>query len=140
MSFGGDHDLTFYRRVRHTCGRLLVLLCVAGPAALLATALAAEPLAIKIADAKVVRNSRGDVVVAMTVDRDSAKAFTAFSGQYLGRPMEIWVDGKLVSASVIREPLTGGEVQISGGFTDEQAQAFAALLNQPNAKVELVGK
>jgi preprotein translocase subunit SecD len=38
------------------------------------------------------------------------------------------LDDAVLSASVIREPITGGSGQISGGFTLEQANNIAMLL------------
>ena len=40
----------------------------------------------------------------------------------------IFLDNKVVSAPVIREPILGGSGQISGGFTTEEAKDLALLL------------
>ena len=38
------------------------------------------------------------------------------------------LDGKVISAPVIREPITGGSGQISGNFTLEEANSVAMML------------
>jgi preprotein translocase subunit SecD len=38
------------------------------------------------------------------------------------------LDDKVIAAPVIREPITGGSVQISGNFTLEEANSVAMLL------------
>ena len=46
----------------------------------------------------------------------------------MGSPFAIVLDGKVLSAPVIREPITGGAGQISGSFTVQQTADLAALL------------
>jgi SecD/SecF fusion protein len=46
----------------------------------------------------------------------------------VGRPFAIVLDGKVISAPVIRGPITGGSGEISGHFTPESANRLAILL------------
>ena len=46
----------------------------------------------------------------------------------VGKPFAIVLDGKVLSAPVIREPIIGGAGQISGSFTVQQTTDLAALL------------
>ena len=46
----------------------------------------------------------------------------------MGKPFAIVLDGRVLSAPVIREPITGGAGQISGQFTAEGARDLAVLL------------
>jgi preprotein translocase subunit SecD len=46
----------------------------------------------------------------------------------IGRPFAVIIDDQVVSAPVIREPITGGSGQISGNFTLEDANRIAMLL------------
>ncbi len=48
--------------------------------------------------------------------------------QNVGLPFAIVLDGKVLSAPVIREPITGGSGQISGSFNVQDANTLAALL------------
>ena len=45
-----------------------------------------------------------------------------------GVPFAIILDGKVISAPVIREPITGGQGQISGSFTVQGANELALLM------------
>lgn len=46
----------------------------------------------------------------------------------IGKPFAIVLDDRVISAPVIREPITGGSGQISGNFTLEEANSVAMLL------------
>ena len=46
----------------------------------------------------------------------------------VGKPFAIVLDNKVISAPVIREPITGGRGEISGSFTAQSAQDLAVLL------------
>jgi preprotein translocase subunit SecD len=50
--------------------------------------------------------------------------------------MEMRRDGKLVSSSVIREPILGGSLQISGRFSVDQATEIASQL-PAGSKIEV---
>jgi SecD/SecF fusion protein len=49
-------------------------------------------------------------------------------GEVSGQPFAIVLDGKVISAPVIREPILGGSGQISGHFTAHDAYDLAVLL------------
>ena len=46
----------------------------------------------------------------------------------IGKPFAIVLDDRVISAPVIREPITGGSGQISGNFTLEEANSVAMML------------
>ena len=46
----------------------------------------------------------------------------------VGKPFAIVLDDKVLSAPIIREPITGGTGQISGDFTLEEANSIAMML------------
>ncbi len=46
----------------------------------------------------------------------------------VGRPFAIVLDGKVISAPVIRSPITGGTGVITGNFTVDEANNLAILL------------
>jgi len=56
------------------------------------------------------------------------RRFAHVTEENVGRPFAIVLDDKVVSAPVIREPITGGSGQISGNFTLEEASSVAMLL------------
>ncbi len=57
-----------------------------------------------------------------------ARKFAEITSANVGRPFASVLDGKVLSAPVIREPITGGSGQISGSFTVEETSTLAALL------------
>ncbi|MFN9278356.1 MAG: protein translocase subunit SecD [Betaproteobacteria bacterium] len=67
-------------------------------------------------------------VVNFRFDRVGAREFAAITEANVGRPFAIVLDGKVLSAPVIREPITGGSGQISGSFTVQEAGTLSALL------------
>jgi SecD/SecF fusion protein len=67
-------------------------------------------------------------VVTFRLDNAGARTFAAITKANVGKPFAIVLDGKVLSAPVIREPITGGAGEISGRFTVQQASDLAALL------------
>ena len=67
-------------------------------------------------------------VVNFRFNRTGASEFAAITEANVGRPFAIVMDDKVLSAPVIREPITGGSGQISGGFTVQEAGTLSALL------------
>ncbi|MBR0709620.1 MULTISPECIES: SecDF P1 head subdomain-containing protein [Bradyrhizobium] len=56
------------------------------------------------------------------------RRFAHITEENIGKPFAIVLDGKVLSAPVIREPITGGSGQISGNFTLEEANSVAMML------------
>ena len=61
-------------------------------------------------------------------DEAGARRFAEITTQNVGRPFAIVLDGRILSAPVIREPITGGAGQISGRFSVAEAGVLSALL------------
>src|SRR6201999_903102 len=57
-----------------------------------------------------------------------ARKFAQATSENVGLPFAIVLDNKVISAPNIREPITGGQGQISGNFTVEGANNLAILL------------
>ncbi|RXT50855.1 SecDF P1 head subdomain-containing protein [Bradyrhizobium betae] len=56
------------------------------------------------------------------------RRFAHITEENVGKPFAIVLDDKVISAPVIREPITGGSGQISGNFSLEEASSVAMLL------------
>mgnify|MGYP001170497212 CR=1 FL=1 len=69
-----------------------------------------------------------ETVVSFTLDRVGAKKFGKATSTGVGKRLAIILDGKIISAPSIREPIIGGSGQISGGFTFQSATDLALLL------------
>lgn len=67
-------------------------------------------------------------VVTFQFDLQGARRFADVTRENVGRPFAIVLDGKVISAPNINEPITGGSGQISGNFTVESANNLALLL------------
>ena len=67
-------------------------------------------------------------IVSFRFDATGAQRFADITRQNVGKPFAIVLDGKVLSAPVIREPITGGTGQISGNFTVEDTVVLSALL------------
>lgn len=67
-------------------------------------------------------------LVTFRFDSVGARKFAEITSANVGRPFAIVLDGKVLSAPVIREPITGGSGQISGSFTVEETSTLSALL------------
>ena len=70
----------------------------------------------------------GEPVVSFRFDRQGAKQFGDVTVANVNKPFAIVLDNKVISAPVIREPIMGGNGQISGNFTTKEAQDLSLLL------------
>ena len=69
-----------------------------------------------------------ETVVSFTLDRVGAKRFGKATSTGIGKQLAIVLDGKIISAPVIRDTIASGSGQISGGFTFQSATDLALLL------------
>ncbi|WP_378947231.1 protein translocase subunit SecD [Mesorhizobium sp. ANAO-SY3R2] len=67
-------------------------------------------------------------LVSFRFDSVGARQFAEITAANVGKPFAIVLDGKVLSAPVIREPITGGSGQISGNFSVEETATLSALL------------
>lgn len=67
-------------------------------------------------------------VVSTVFDASGARRFAKLTTEHVNERFAIVLDGKVLSAPVIREPIPGGRGQISGGFTLQGAKDLAVLL------------
>jgi protein-export membrane protein SecD len=73
-------------------------------------------------------NQTNETVVSFTLDRVGAKRFGKATRNGIGKQLAIVLDGKIVSAPVIRDAIVSGSGQISGNFTFQSATDLALLL------------
>ena len=71
----------------------------------------------------------GEPVVNFRFDTRGAREFGDVTKANVNRPFAIVLDSRVISAPVIREPILGGQGQISGNFTLETANDLSILLN-----------
>ena len=73
-------------------------------------------------------NQSNETVVTFNLDRVGAKKFAKATSTNVGKKLAIILDGKIISAPSIREPIIGGTGQITGNFTFQSATDLALLL------------
>ena len=76
-------------------------------------------------------------VVSITFDRDGGARFARLTQENVNKPFAIILDGEVLSAPNINEPILGGSAQISGSFTTESANQLAIALRSGALPVEL---
>jgi preprotein translocase subunit SecD len=102
------------------------------------TTAVAEPLQIGVVSAKQTYDPRNDQpVVFFTMTSSSARAFAELTAKNVGRKLAVSIDGRVVMKPIIREPILGGALQISGNFSVEEAREIAARLASGAAKMEM---
>ncbi len=67
-------------------------------------------------------------VVTTVFDASGARRFAKLTTEHVNERFAIVLDGKVLSAPTIREPIPGGRGQISGGFSLQGAKDLAVLL------------
>jgi preprotein translocase subunit SecD len=75
--------------------------------------------------------------VDIQFDTEGGQKFARMTQQYNGKLFAIILDGKVISAPRINEPILGGQSQISGSFTTESANALAISLRSGALPVDL---
>src|SRR5471030_2805687 len=67
-------------------------------------------------------------IVSFRFNTAGSRKFAQATSENVGQPFAIVLDNEVISAPVIREPITGGSGQISGSFTVQAANDLAILL------------
>jgi preprotein translocase subunit SecD len=70
----------------------------------------------------------GQPIVSFKFNSSGSRKFAQATTENVKQPFAIVLDNKVISAPVIQEPITGGQGQISGNFTVQQANDLAILL------------
>ncbi|HTJ65800.1 MAG TPA: protein translocase subunit SecD, partial [Alphaproteobacteria bacterium] len=71
----------------------------------------------------------GGWVINFKFDSVGARKFAQITEQNVNHRFAVVLDGRVITAPVIREPITGGSGQISGNFTAQDASTTAMLLS-----------
>jgi preprotein translocase subunit SecD len=77
-------------------------------------------------------------IVSFKFNSAGARKFAQVTQENVGRPFAIVLDNEVISAPVIREPILGGQGQISGNFTVESANTLAVLLRAGALPAKLI--
>ena len=67
--------------------------------------------------------------VSLQFDGEGAKLFAEITERNVGRPLAIFLDNELVEMPTVQEAITGGQAQITGDFTLEEARTMVERFN-----------
>ena len=81
-----------------------------------------------LVDAKPQYDHLGRPVVALAFSSEGAKLFDTATFANVGKQLAIVLDGVVISAPVVQERITGGNAQISGRFSAEEASRLSIML------------
>lgn len=80
--------------------------------------------------AEVVFDSQtGKPAISIKFTGEGGTKFAEITGRNIQKPIPIVLDGQIVSAPTVQEKITGGQAQISGSFTVDQAKQLSIQLN-----------
>ncbi|MEK7503362.1 MAG: protein translocase subunit SecD, partial [Patescibacteria group bacterium] len=68
-------------------------------------------------------------LVSLQFDDEGAKIFEELTAKNIGKPLAIYIDGIPISTPTVQEKISGGQAQISGRFTLEEAKTLVRNLN-----------
>lgn len=68
-------------------------------------------------------------IVIVDFNSEGAELFDQITGDHVGEPLAIFLDGELISAPIINQRISGGQAVISGGFTLDEAKTLSRDLN-----------
>ncbi len=78
-----------------------------------------------------------EAIVSIQFDQQGGARFAKLTQENVNKPFAIILDGKVLSAPNINEPILGGSAQISGSFTVETANQLAISLRSGALPVDL---
>lgn len=81
-----------------------------------------------LVDARVTYDELQKPAVSLKFSRDGSVAFENATAANIEKQIAIVLDGAVISAPVVRSRIAGGEAQISGNFTADEAARLAVML------------
>ena len=94
-----------------------------------------DNVGLEIRNAVVAYDKHDHPAIRARLTERSAIAYFRFTRFYQGRIIELLVDGRVVSAPRVIEPITGGLILLAGSLTYEQAARIAQRLKEHEARL-----
>lgn len=91
----------------------------------------------QLIDSQVSTDQNGAPAVSFRFDSTGGRRFAQATAENVGKPFAIILDGMVISAPNINEPILGGSGIISGNYTVQGANELAILLRSGKLPVEL---
>ena len=82
-----------------------------------------------IHSAKLDKNQFGSPEIEISMTDSGARKFAEITRAHVNQRLAIVMDGKLWMAPMVNMPITEGKAKISGSFSDEEAKALVAEIN-----------
>jgi carboxylesterase type B len=103
-----------------------------------------DPVAVIDADhivrAELTDGAQNQTAIVFRFDGYGARRFASFTAAHVGERFAIVLGGKVISAPMIRSPITGGSGIIEGRFSAEEAAALVGQLNIDSRGTPLVAE
>lgn len=75
------------------------------------------------------QQSGGTPLISMSMNSEAAQKWKVLTGSNKGKSIAVVMDNMVYSAPRVNGEISGGNSQITGNFTDEEADALAAILS-----------
>jgi preprotein translocase subunit SecD len=82
-----------------------------------------------IVDARGLPDISGEAVILVTFSRAGAERLAKLTRENITLPVAVVIDGKTISEPVIREEITSGSIQITGGLSLAEAVRMAKSIS-----------
>ncbi|MDR3230109.1 MAG: protein translocase subunit SecD [Synergistaceae bacterium] len=87
--------------------------------------------------AEINRDGIGRMGVSLSFNDEGAKSFEEATGRLVGKELAIVLDGITISAPVVQDRISGGNAQITGRFSVDEARRLVIMLNAGALPVEV---
>lgn len=88
-------------------------------------------------DASINPDSLGRMGVSLSFNDEGAKAFEEATGRLVTKQLAIVLDGVTISAPVVQDRIAGGNAQITGRFSADEAMRLAIMLKAGALPIEV---
>ena len=78
----------------------------------------------------VTSSSTGQLVIAITFTEQGRRRFAEVTRQNIDHQLAIIIDGRVYSAPLIRDKISGGQAEITGDFTRNEAEDLSRRINE----------
>jgi preprotein translocase subunit SecD len=73
-------------------------------------------------------SQEGEPIVSIEFSKKGSEIFRQVTSKSVGKPIAIVLDGKVISAPRVNEPIAGGQAQISGSFSNQEMRDLVIKL------------
>lgn len=90
-----------------------------------------------IKDSTVSQDTKGNIVVDLTMDSDGTKVWADYTSKNIGKQVAVVLDGTVKSEPTVQSAITTGKTEISGSFTTAEAKSLRTVLISGSLPVTL---